>query len=37
MNWRQKKGKMIPDRKAEMQGGIRSKESDKYVIKPKKH
>lgn len=35
MNLRQKEGKIIPDRKAEMQGGILSKENDKYVVKSK--
>lgn len=35
MNLRQKKGKMIPGRNAEMQGEILSKENDKYVVKSK--
>lgn len=35
MNLRQQEGKMMPDRKVEMQEGILSKENDKYVIKSK--
>lgn len=35
MNLRQKKGKMIPGRNAEMQGEILSRENDKYVVKSK--
>lgn len=33
--WGRKKGKMVPDRKAEMQGGILSKGNVKYAVKSK--
>lgn len=35
MNLRQKERKMIPDRKAEIQGRILNKENEKYVVKSK--